>query len=308
MTLAGSACWKPSVDPTTTFAAPRTTTTTGVTFEDIEAAAASLTVDPGPATTTTEAAPALAPPSVPEGLARGARGSEVLALEQRLDTLRYEVGKVDGVFDADTGHGVMAFQKAVGMERTGRATDEVIAAINSAAPQPGLLPDGGAQRVEVDLRRQIVLLFSGGHLERVINSSTGTNRRYCVDGQCATAVTPGGSFKVVRRIKGKRVSRLGTLWNPLYFNGGIAIHGSPSVPANPASHGCVRIPMSTSEWFFNAVANGTPVYVIGGSKAAVPFNEPTPTDGDDAPPAPTTTAPPLPAPTPTTAAPVITLP
>ncbi|MCB1026167.1 MAG: L,D-transpeptidase family protein, partial [Microthrixaceae bacterium] len=26
-----------------------------------------------------------------------------------------------------------------------------------------------------------------------------------------------------------------------YFNGGIALHGSPSVPSYPASHGCVRL-------------------------------------------------------------------
>ncbi|HUR48214.1 MAG TPA: L,D-transpeptidase, partial [Acidimicrobiales bacterium] len=95
-------------------------------------------------------------------------------------------------------------------------------------------------------------------------------------GDCATAVTPGGSFKITRRIPGWRTSRLGQLYNPLYFNGGIAIHGAPSVPAYPASHGCVRIPMHSARWFPDTVPNGTPVYVIGGSRAAVPFNEPAP--------------------------------
>ena len=31
------------------------------------------------------------------------------------------------------------------------------------------------------------------------------------------------------------------LWRPRYFNGGIAVHGSPSIPAYPASHGCARV-------------------------------------------------------------------
>jgi lipoprotein-anchoring transpeptidase ErfK/SrfK len=35
------------------------------------------------------------------------------------------------------------------------------------------------------------------------------------------------------------------LWYPLYFLRGFALHGYPSVPAYPASHGCVRLPM----WF-----------------------------------------------------------
>jgi hypothetical protein len=107
------------------------------------------------------------------------------------------------------------------------------------------------------------------------------------------AVTPGGSYKVFFRRHGWRTSRLGKLYNPLYFNGGIAIHGAPSVPGYPASHGCVRIPMYVAEWFPGVVPNGTPVYVIGGSKAAVPFNEPAPdgTTGTGGPATTTTTAP-----------------
>ena len=44
-----------------------------------------------------------------------------------------------------------------------------------------------------------------------------------------------------RQIDGMRVSRLGELWRPKYFTGGYALHGSPSVPGYPASHGCVRL-------------------------------------------------------------------
>jgi hypothetical protein len=155
------------------------------------------------------------------------------------------------------------------------------------------VPGGGATRVEVDIRRQVLFLYKGGGLFRTLDVSTGSGKKYCVDGGCATAVTPGGSFRVSRRINGWRTSRLGRLYNPLYFNGGIAIHGAASVPAYPASHGCVRITMSAASWFPGAVPNGTPVYVQGGPNAPVPFNEKAPTDDktDSQLPPTTTTAP-----------------
>jgi len=241
-----------------------------------------------PPTTTTALSTTTTPPA---GLAQGASGPEVLALEKRLAELRYDVGNVDGSFDSTTGHAVMAFQKFEGLDRTGRATDDVVARLATAALPTPMLAAGGANRVEIDLKRQVLLLFQNGELVRTLSVSTGNNKRYCVEGECATAVTPGGSFKVGRKIKGLRVSRLGKLYNPLYFNGGIAIHGSPSVPAGPASHGCVRIPMSASAWFHDAVPIGTPVYVIGGRRAPVPFNEQAPGDVGPVDPASTTTVP-----------------
>jgi hypothetical protein len=141
-----------------------------------------------------------------------------------------------------------------------------------------MLPSAEPTRVEVDLKRQVLFLIRDRAVFKIITISTGSGKHYCVDGECADAVTPGGAFRVTRRIPGWRTSRLGKLFNPLYFNGGIAIHGAPSVPAYPASHGCVRITMAAAQWFPGAVANGTPVYVLGGPRAPVPFNEQAPTD------------------------------
>lgn len=243
-----------------------------------------------PPTTTTTAAP------IPAGLERGSKGPEVLALEQRLASMHYDTGKIDGTYDAMTAFAVMAFQKVEGLKRTGRATEDVVEKLRTASQPGAMLPAGGANRVEVDLKRQVLFLFKDGALHRVLPVSTGNNKRYCVNGDCAVAVTPGGSFRVSRKINGLRVSRLGKLYNPLYFNGGIAIHGAPSVPAYPASHGCVRIPMAVSKWFHDTVPIGTPVYVIGGRRAAVPFDEKAP--GEE--PTTTTTAKPTTTSAPTT--------
>ena len=262
-------------------------------------------------TTTTEAPATTAKPATTKkplpGLGQGAKGPQVLALEQRLAELKHDVGKVDGVYDSNTFHAVMAFQKVNGLPRSGRATDDVIAKLPSASIPGALVPGGGRTKVEVDIKRQVLLLYKEGALNRVISVSTGSGKKYCVDGMCDKAVTPGGSFKVFRRITGWRTSRLGRLFNPLYFNGGIAIHGSPSVPAGPASHGCVRIPMSTAGWFPGAVPNGTPVYVVGGPNVPVPFNEQAPTDTAPDPPS-TTTTPTTAKPTTTTTRPHPTMP
>ncbi|HUR47999.1 MAG TPA: L,D-transpeptidase family protein, partial [Acidimicrobiales bacterium] len=225
-----------------------------------------------PVTTTTVTLPAAPAP----GFGNGDAGPDVMALEQRLVALKYDPGNVDGTFDWATHYAVMAFQKVQGIPRTGRATPDVMDMLTRVGAPGPMLPAGGATRVEVDLKRQMLQLYVNGELNRVLSVSTGSGKRYCVNGDCATAVTPGGSFKITRRIPGWRTSRLGKLYNPLYFNGGIAIHGAPSVPAYPASHGCVRIPMHSARWFPDTVPNGTPVYVIGGSRAAVPFNEPAP--------------------------------
>jgi peptidoglycan hydrolase-like protein with peptidoglycan-binding domain len=242
------------------------------------------TTAPGPHTTRPPAAPL-------PGLGIGSRGPDVLALEQRLIQLHYDPGSVDGVFDSSTAYGVVAFQKVYGMARTGRATDDVIAALQTATDPAPLVPGGGSTRVEVDVGRQVLFLYTDGALYKILPVSTGSGARYCVDGSCARAVTPAGSYRVFERIRGWQTSRLGHLYNPLYFNGGIAIHGEPSVPAYPASHGCVRIPMGAAEWFPSKVPNGTPVYVKNGPSAPVPFNEPAP-DGTPPAGAPPTTAPP----------------
>ncbi len=228
-------------------------------------------------TTSTTTPPTTRKPAPPlPGLGRGARGPEVQALEQRLAEMHYDVGPVDGYFDGMTVNAVIAFQKVEGMSRTGRATDDVRERVKTATEPASMVPGGGAKRVEVDVKRQILLLFENNALYRVLPVSTGSGQRYCVDGRCATAVTPGGSFRVTWRVKGWHTSRLGKLYNPIFFNGGIAIHGATSVPTYPASHGCVRIPLSAAEWFPSRVPRDTPVYVQNGPRAPVPFDEPAP--------------------------------
>ena len=222
---------------------PTTAWTPPTTSEVARATEAAPSVTPS-LTPVAAAAPAVTVPAPPPpGLGTGARGPDVAALEQRLVALLYDVGNVDDVYDQNTAYGVMAFQKVNGMARTGRATDDVIAALATATPPAALVPAGGENRVEIDIPRQVLFLYKGGSLQKILTMSSGNNARFCSEGYCRNAVTPGGSFGFYRQGRGWEYGPLGGLYNPVYFNGGIAVHGSTSVPATPASHGCIRIPI-----------------------------------------------------------------
>jgi lipoprotein-anchoring transpeptidase ErfK/SrfK len=56
------------------------------------------------------------------------------------------------------------------------------------------------------------------------------------------------------------VNSLGMLHSN-YFIGGYAIHGYPSVPLYPASHGCIRVPMPNARAIDAAISLGDTIYV-----------------------------------------------
>ncbi len=209
----------------------------------------------------------------PGGLGPGQRAPQVFELERRLDALRYDVGQLDDVYDARTAYAVTAFQKVSGLPTSGRAGQETVDRLATAQTPAPLMPDGGATRVEIDLPRQVLFVYKDGDLVKILPISSGSGERYCNEGDCGIAVTPAGAFRVTWRYPGWRKSDLGRLYKPVYFHdrAGIAVHGYPSVPEYPASHGCVRIPMFTADWFYQQVPRHTPVYVLDGKTPVAPI-------------------------------------
>lgn len=167
---------------------------------------------------------------------------EILEAEKSLSDLGYWTGSVDGVMDPASRQALIAFQKVEGRKRTGRLTSEDLIALSTAErPTPR---ETGAPHFEIDLARQV--LFYVDETEKVVKIlpvSTGNGRAYNENGQKGVARTPTGTFSVYQKINGWRRAPLGLLYYPSYIVKGYAIHGSPSVPAFPASHGCIRIPM-----------------------------------------------------------------
>jgi len=167
---------------------------------------------------------------------------EKLEAEQRLWDLGYWAGRVEGQFDSDSRHALIAFQKVEGRARTGKLTHEELNALRAAVrPQPR---HGRSPHVEIDLARQVLFLVDEtGEVARILPVSTGNGEFYMDHGKIHRARTPTGTFKVLRKIKGWRRSSLGLMYYPNYIFNGIAIHGSFSIPTHPASHGCIRVPM-----------------------------------------------------------------
>lgn len=287
------------------------TTTTDVTPDTATTLASPATTTPPTTTTTADVTSTTTAPV--QGLVAGAESEAVAALQRRLSELRYDPGPADGVFGAGTTYAVQAFQKLQGMEPTGKVTAEVEAALASATTPEALIPNGGANRVEIDLRRQVLFVYQGNDLRLISHISSGNGKRYCAPGGCGTAITPVGAHRFMWRYSGWRTSRLGKLYNPVYFTGsGIAIHGSNSVPTYPASHGCVRIPMHIAEYFPDLVAKGDAVYVLDGKTSVGPA-APLPSELPPPPPDPvtspdTTTETTVAPPTTTAPPPVMTLP
>ena len=186
--------------------------------------------------------------------------AEKLEAEQRLAELGYWTGPVDGQLDPAFHHALIAFQKVERRTRSGRLTHEELDSLrNARRPFP---KNVGFPHVEIDLTRQVLFLVQAdGLITHVLPVSSGNEKPYMDHGQRHVAHTPRGSFKVLRQVRGWRLSTLGLLYYPNYIHQGTAIHGSPSVPVSPASHGCIRIPMFAAKELSSLMPVGTEVIV-----------------------------------------------
>ncbi|MBX6391634.1 MAG: murein L,D-transpeptidase, partial [Frankia sp.] len=216
---------------------------------------------PSTSPTTPGGQPSTPPPAAPEVLRPGDSGPRVLELQQRLSALGYWLGTPDGTYGGLTQQAVLALQKAAGDGRDGLAGPATWRALDA-----GIRPTAHSTQgrvLEIDLARQILLVVQDGRVKQIFNTSTGSGEYYVSGGVTKHAVTPKGTYQIFRQVNGVDPGPLGTLYRPKYFNGGIAFHGYPSVPAYPASHGCVRLSNPAMDWMWSSgvAAIGTTVIV-----------------------------------------------
>jgi len=214
--------------------APSSTTTTSTTT--------STTTTTVPTTTTTIAVTALA---------EGASGPEVVALQTRLEALGYWLDSADGTYGMTTMHAVTAFQKRSGLVPDGVAGALTMDALANATRPTAHSAEGHV--IEIDLAAQTLLVVDDGVVQWVLDVSTGAR----------AGTTPRGEWTVYRQVDGYDRGPLGTLYRPKYFHEGVAVHGFPSVPAHPASHGCVRVINPAMDWIWanDVMPRGTTVLV-----------------------------------------------
>ncbi|GAA8847625.1 L,D-transpeptidase family protein [Helicobacter pylori] len=197
----------------------------------------------------------------PTTLKQGDTGWWVQNLQQRLLKAHFWLRTANGSYDQTTQQAVMALQKAHGLSRDGVVGPQTWSAVYSPrTPRPRT-----RSAWEIDKSRQLQIVARNGWAQWVFNTSTGNGERYwsSASGAYLYATTPSGTFRFYRAINGMRNAPLGELWRPRYFNGGIAIHGSPSIPGYPASHGCARLsdPAINYIWWKNLAPIGRTVKV-----------------------------------------------
>lgn len=201
-------------------------------------------------------------------LRAGDRGRAVRKLQRRLADGPFDPGPVDGAYGAKTVEAVWALEKLAGVPVDGDwgPLDEDAWRRLERGRIGRPAKKHGKRWVEFDLSQQVMKVYDPGSAAPVLVShgSSGSGVPWQNEEHSGNSITPTGRFVISRRIDGWRESSLdiGRLYNPLYFNGGIAFHGALSVPLYPASHGCVRLPMHIAEYLPDELPNGTPVHVV----------------------------------------------
>lgn len=179
--------------------------------------------------------------------------------ERRLAEMGYWTGPVDGRIDPATRSALVAFQKWEGREITGRLTLDELEAIRTAKPPQA--KETGYAHVEVDVDRQVLLMVNEDSNVRVLPTSTGSNKEYLDEGETSVAYTPRGRFLVYNKLDGWEEGRFGSAYYANFISGSVAIHGYPTVPNEPASHGCIRIPIFAAREVSKQMPLGTIVLV-----------------------------------------------
>ncbi len=143
---------------------------------------------------------------------------------------------------------MLAFRKANELGRDGYAISEVYGKLLRKQGAYKLRYPKAGKHVEFDWSRQVLVLAKGGKPYRTYHTSSGAPATPTVFGTYHFYLqTPGTNAK--------------GMVDSSYFIRGYAIHGYASVPAYPASHGCLRVPIPNALQIYNWVDIGDPIYL-----------------------------------------------
>ena len=154
-----------------------------------------------------------------------------LCAERTLRRQGYHIPRrhVDGNRDRFSVWAIYAFEKvAPGLRANGTFGNDEWQAMLRNPRMRVRRPDLPPHHVEINIKKQLILLVENGKVRNAIHTSTGK----------PSTPTIRGTFTVYE----KRPYRqsYNKMYYPIFFYGGYAIHGYPSIPLYPASHGCAR--------------------------------------------------------------------
>lgn len=118
--------------------------------------------------------------------------------------------------------------------------------------------ESGPKHVVIDKSLQMLRAYEGNRVVMETRISTGKRGKE----------TPNGHFQAESKSLMHHSRLYGNAPMPysVQFAGNYFIHGFSSVPGRPASHGCIRVPLTgdnPARKFYNWVDTGTPVDIVG---------------------------------------------
>ena len=116
-------------------------------------------------------------------------------------------------------------------------------------------PTAGPTKIVISLSDQLAWVYRGGRMVAVTTVSSGKTDHE----------SPVGLFPILDKQVFHRSNRYSAAPMPFMLRlnrYGVALHGGV-VPGYPASHGCIRLPMTFAKKLFATVSRGDPVYIEG---------------------------------------------
>lgn len=203
-----------------------------------------------PRTAKPAAPPRQARPVATVVLAQGAEGARVRELQARLRQLKHFDRNPTGYFGSITTSSVSAFQQSLGLARTGKVTDALLARLRGRTHQPTrseLYPPTTLPLDDPDPRCMTGRALCISKKSRTLAWMVDGKVRSAMDVRFGSAYTPTreGKFKVDFKSR-HHVSTIYDTPMPyaLFFSRGQAVHYSSDFAArgySGASHGCVNV-------------------------------------------------------------------
>lgn len=183
----------------------------------------------------------------PERLREGMRGPVVLELQRMLRDRGYLAPR-SGKYDRSTAWAVKTAHREMRIGESKAAGRSLWKRLTAGRGYFRPKYSRTDRHVEADLGRQIVAFIDHGRPEMVMPTSSGA----------AATPTVLGTYSFYSRQPGINSLRM---LHSVYFIRGYAIHGYPSVPDYPASHGCLRLPNWWARTAYDWVELGMKIHV-----------------------------------------------
>src|SRR5450755_484151 len=178
----------------------------------------------------------------------GATGSFVALIQQKLAAVHVYIPQ-SGVYDEKTGLAIDAYHRLLGHGTSQGLDGLTVSELLAGRGAFKVRYPGDGKHVEGNLGSQLLALVNGSKVYAIYPISSGK----------PSTPTILGRFHVDMRTPGYLPDGM---YYSNFFTGGYAIHGFDPAPDYPASHGCMRLPITDaiSVWDWLSVGVGVDVY------------------------------------------------